>query len=47
MFVWRFSQTDLRGFSGNGFFVGNNRIRFNDFNVGEFGDQIVQANFDM
>jgi len=47
MFVGGFGEADLAGNFSNGFFEGNDRVGFDNFNVGEFGLEIVETNFNM
>lgn len=41
MFIGGFSETNLVGCFGNSFFIGNNGVGFNDFNIGEFSFEIM------
>lgn len=47
MFVGGFGETDLVGFFSDGFFIGDDGVGFDDFNVGEFGFQIMETDFDV
>jgi len=41
MFIGGFSETDLVRFFSHGFFIGNNGVSFDDFNIGEFSFKIM------
>lgn len=47
MFIGGFGETDLVGLFGDGFFIGDDGVGFDDFNVGEFGLEIVETDFDV